>query len=66
MLNAVAMGQVSIAKNISALTYTLYATVSQPFQPGFLKKYSEGDVFGLLKELKLSLIHISFEKSKNL
>ncbi len=22
-------------KNISALTYTLYATVSQPFQPGF-------------------------------
>ena len=55
MLNAVAMGQVSIAKNISALTYTLYATVSQPFQPGFLKKYSEGDVFGLLKELKYAM-----------
>ena len=55
MLNALSMGQVSIAKNISSMIYTLYLTISQPFQPGFLKKYSAGDHTGLIQELKYSM-----------
>lgn len=55
LLNALAMGQVSIAKTIGNLIYTLYATISQPFHPTFLKKYSKGDIGGLLSELKYSM-----------
>lgn len=58
MLSAVSMGQISIAKNISGLIYTLYLTIAQPFQPNLLKKYSEGDKEGLVKELKYAM-HIS-------
>ena len=55
MLSAVSMGQISIAKNISGLIYTLYLTISQPFQPNLIKKYSGGDKEGLIKELKYAM-----------
>lgn len=55
LLNSISMGQISIAKNISGLIYTLYLTISQPFQPNFLKKYSEGDIEGLIEDLKYAM-----------
>lgn len=52
MLNAVGMGQISVAKTISNLIYTIYATISQPFQPSLLQSYSSGDKTTLVKELR--------------
>lgn len=55
MLSALSMGQVSIAKTINNMLYTVYTTISQPFQPGFLKKYSDGNMEGLVADLKYSM-----------
>lgn len=55
MLNGTAMGQVSIAKMMSNIVFQLYDAMSQPFQPSFLKKYTEGDQSGLLDYLKRAM-----------
>lgn len=55
LLDALSMGQVSIAKTINNMIYTIYATISQPFQPTFLKYFSSKDNKALLKELKYSM-----------
>lgn len=55
MLTGIGMGQVSIAKTINNLLFTVYSTVSQPFQPSFLKSYSNNETGKLLKELKHSM-----------
>lgn len=55
MLSSVAMGQISIAKTISNIIYTLYLAIAQPFHPGFLKKYSDGDFEGLIADLKYAM-----------
>lgn len=55
MLSTVAMGQISIAKTISNIIYTLYLAIAQPFHPIFLKKYSDGDTEGLIAELKYAM-----------
>lgn len=38
LLSAVSMGQVSIAKTINNMLYTIYSTIAQPFQPTFFKR----------------------------
>lgn len=55
LLNAVSMGQVSIAKTINNMLYTIYSTIAQPFQPTFLREYSEDNKEALIKELKYSM-----------
>ena len=55
LLSALSMGQVSIAKTINGMIYTLYSTIAQPFQPAFLRKYSDNDLPGLIRELKYSM-----------
>lgn len=55
LLDALSMGQVSIAKTINNMLYTIYATISQPFQPTFLKHYSSENNEKLMKELKYSM-----------
>lgn len=55
MLNGMAMGQVSIAKNLSGILFQFYDAISQPFQPILIKKYAEGDKKGLLRYLKKSM-----------
>ena len=54
-LEPLSMGQISVAKTINGLIFTLYATIAQPFQPVFLKKYSANDTEGLINELKYSM-----------
>ena len=55
LLSAVSMGQVSIAKTINNMLYTIYSTIAQPFQPTFLREYSENNKEELIKELKYSM-----------
>jgi O-antigen/teichoic acid export membrane protein len=55
LLSNVAMGQVSIAKTLGAIPSTIYVTLSQPFQPELLRKYSVGDKEGMLNDFKLSM-----------
>lgn len=55
MLTSLDMGNLAIVKTISVMFPTFYQLVSQPFQPWFLKSYSDGDTNKLLKELKLSM-----------
>lgn len=55
MLNELAMGQVSIAKTLSGIVYQLYETISQPFQPTFLRNYSQKDKTQLLDNLKQAM-----------
>lgn len=55
MLSAVMMGQISVAKTINNIIYTLYLVIAQPFHPILLKKYSEGDSEGLITELKYAM-----------
>lgn len=55
LLSAVSMGQVSIAKTINNMLYTIYSTIAQPFQPTFLREYSENNKKVLIKELKYSM-----------
>lgn len=55
MLGEIAMGQISIAKTIGAVTSTMNQMVALPFHPRFLKKYSEGDKSGLIYDMKQSM-----------
>lgn len=48
MLSGVAMGQISIAKTLTNVVFQLYDSMSQPFQPSFLKKYAENNIAELL------------------
>lgn len=54
ILNPLAMGQVAVVKTISGIFYALIQTVSQPFQPIFLKYYSNKDKNELIHEFKFS------------
>lgn len=56
LLTPLAMGQVAIAKTISAMFYALFQMLAQPFQPIFLKNYSERNYTELLKNLKLAMV----------
>lgn len=56
MLTPLAMGQLAIAKTISSMFYALFQLLSQPFQPVFLKDYSENNMSKLIKNLKVSMI----------
>ena len=56
MLTPLAMGQLAIAKTISSIFYGLFQLVSQPFEPIFLKDYSEKNLDKLLSDLKLSMV----------
>ncbi len=55
MLNSVSMGQVSLAKTINNIIFSLYAAISQAFQPKMLQRYSQKDYKGLVRELKNSM-----------
>ena len=55
MISSFSMGQLSYAKTIGTMFSTLYQLISQPFQPTFLKKYSDRDKDGLLRELRFSM-----------
>lgn len=56
LLTPLAMGQVAIAKTISAMFYALFQMVAQPFQPILLKNYSENNSAELLKNFKLAMV----------
>lgn len=55
MLSNIDQGNLSYAKTIGVIFATLFALVSYPFQPLFLKHYSDGDMEGLIKEFKFSM-----------
>ena len=55
MLSGTVMGQVSIAKTISSTVSGFYGVVSQPFQPTFLKDYSEKNTSRLISHFKDSM-----------
>lgn len=55
MLSGTVMGQVSIAKSISNVVLSFYSVVSQPFQPTYLKDYSDKDVSRLINHFKDSM-----------
>lgn len=55
MLGSIAMGQVSIAKTIGGIMSTVCSTVSQPFQPELLRKYTAMDKDGLIHDFKYSM-----------
>ena len=54
-LSELAMGQISITKTISGIFMSFNQLLAQPFQPLFLKSYSDGDKQKLVSELKLSM-----------
>lgn len=56
MLTSLEMGQLAIAKTISSMFYGLFQLIAQPFQPIFLKDYSEKNNEKLIKDLKISMI----------
>ncbi len=60
MLTPLAMGQLAIAKTISSMFYSLLQLLAQPFQPIFLKDYSEEKKEILLKDLKTSMVVSGF------
>ena len=55
LLNAIAMGQVSIVKTIVSIFSNLYQMVSQPFEPIFLADYANENKTELIKHLKSSM-----------
>lgn len=55
LLSGLAMGQVSIVKNIVNIFGSLYQMVAQPFQPRFLKSYADENSRQLYQDLKLSM-----------
>jgi len=55
MLSAYSMGQLSIAKTFTALFSTIFQTLSQPFQPLFLKSYSDNNMDKLKLQMKYSM-----------
>ncbi len=54
-LSDLAMGQIAITKTISSIFMSFNQLLAQPFQPLFLKSYSDGDKNKLISELKLSM-----------
>lgn len=56
MLTPLAMGQLAIAKTISSMFYALFQLLAQPFQPIFLKDYSDKNINKLMQHLKKSMI----------
>ena len=55
MLSNLEMGQLAITKTIETIFSSFNAMLSQPFQPMFLKSYSENNKEQLLKELKMAM-----------
>ena len=55
MLGSFRMGQLSYAKTIGVIFSTLFNIVAFPFQPLFLKYYSDKDNEKLVKEFKFSI-----------
>lgn len=54
-LSDLAMGQIAITKTISSIFMSFNQLLAQPFQPLFLKSYSDGNKNKLISELKLSM-----------
>lgn len=54
-LGGLALGQVSIVKNINSIFQGLYQIVGQPFQPVLLKLYTSGEKSELINNLKFSM-----------
>lgn len=54
-LSDLAMGQIAITKTISSIFMSFNQLLAQPFQPLFLKSYSDGNKEKLISELKLSM-----------
>lgn len=54
MLSDLAMGQLAVAKTINTMFVLLFQTISQPFQPLFLKSYADANKNKLLKQLNFS------------
>ena len=55
MLSALEMGQLAIVKTVSTIFYTLFSTVSQPFQPLLLKHYANQDMPKVVGTIKFSI-----------
>lgn len=55
LITSLAMGQISIAKTISAIFVAIYQIMAQPFQPHFLKLYAAKEKEKLIDEFKLSM-----------
>jgi len=55
MLSALEMGQFAIVKTVSTVFYTLFSTVSQPFQPLLLKHYANNDMPKVVSTMQFSI-----------
>lgn len=55
MLSAVAMGQISVVKNIGIIFSTLNITIFQPFNPALIEAYSKGNTDQLKNELRKAM-----------
>ena len=56
MLTGIAMGQLSIVKTLTSIFTILFSTVTQPFHPILLKKYSREDLSGVKIELQRAMM----------
>ena len=63
MLTAVAMGRLSIVKTLSTIFVTLFQTVTSPWQPILLKKYSSGNIHGTVSNFKQGIKITAFFSS---
>ena len=63
MLTPIAMGQLSIVKTLSTIFVTLFQTVTSPWQPILLKKYSTGDTNGTILGFKQGIKITAFFSS---
>lgn len=55
MLTATAMGQISVAKNLATICYTLVGTIANAFKPLQTRYYAEGNTELLVSSLKRSM-----------
>ena len=55
MLNPIAMGNVSIGKNLSTICYTLVINIAHAYKPTQLKYYAENNISALVRELKTAM-----------
>lgn len=55
MLSATSMGQISIAKNLATICYTLVGTIANSFKPVQTRHYAQGDTKLLVSSLKSSM-----------
>ena len=55
MLDSVAMGNVSVGKNLSTICYSLVISIANAFKPMQLKYYAENNTAALVKELKTAM-----------